>query len=58
VDGTELHRADCADFQAMRSNRIAAILSYDEENTATNLHWGPYQNTSERLAIGVEHVCG
>lgn len=46
------------DFQNLRGNRLAAILSYLQEITATNPHWDAYRNALEQLAIGVEHYRG
>ncbi|MDZ7620994.1 MAG: hypothetical protein U5O69_00620 [Candidatus Competibacteraceae bacterium] len=58
VDRAAKHLADCTDFQNLRGNRLAAILSYLQEITATNPHWDAYRNALEQLAIGVEHYRG
>jgi hypothetical protein len=58
VDRAAKHLADCTDFQNLRGNRLLAILSYLQEITATNPHWGAYRNALEQLAIGVEHYRG
>lgn len=58
VDRAAKHLADCTDFQNLRGNRLAVILSYLQEITATNPHWDAYRNALEQLAIGVEHYRG
>jgi hypothetical protein len=58
VDRAAKHLADCTDFQNLRGNRLAAILSYLQEITATNPHWDAYRNALEQLAIAVEHYRG
>jgi hypothetical protein len=58
VDRAATHLADCTDSRNLRGNRLAVILSYLQEITATNPHWDAYRNALEQLAIGVAHYCG
>jgi putative DNA methylase len=58
VDRAVKHLIDTTDFWNTRSTRLAPIISYLQEITASLEHWTPYQDHLAALAIGVENARG
>lgn len=55
MDRVVKHLVDSTDFWNIRTGRLAVILAYLREITASNSHWQDYQNHLPALAIGVEN---
>jgi putative DNA methylase len=55
MDRAVKHLVDCTDFWNIRAGRLAVILAYLLEITATNPNWQPYRNHIVALSIGVEN---
>jgi len=49
------HLVDSTDFWNIRTTRLAVILAYLKETTATIPHWELYHDSLTSLEIGVEH---
>ncbi|MHB2021691.1 MAG: hypothetical protein ACYCW6_32595, partial [Candidatus Xenobia bacterium] len=58
IDRAVKHLIDTTDFWNTRSTRLAPIIAYLHEVTASLEHWAPYQDRLAALAIGVEHARG
>lgn len=58
VERAVKHLADSTDFWNLKTTRLAAILGYLQEVTASNASWAPYQDSLAQLAIGTEHYRG
>ena len=50
------HLIDTTDFWNTRSTRLAPIIAYLKDTTASLKHWAPYQDHLATLAIGVENA--
>ena len=50
------HLIDTTDFWNTRSTRLAPIIAYLRDTTASLKHWAPYQDHLATLAIGVENA--
>lgn len=55
VERAVKHLVDSTDFWNIRTTRLAVILAYLKETTATIPHWEQYQDSLTSLEIGVEH---
>jgi putative DNA methylase len=58
IDRAVKHLIDTTDFWNTRSTRMAPIIAYLKQTTASLPHWSKYQDDLAALAIGVENARG